>query len=258
MQKIFAHRGASGCAPENTLEAFALAAQQGAHGVELDVHMTKDGEIVVAHDETIDRVADGSGLIQEMTLAELKGFHFNKLMPQFADAVIPTLREVLELLRPNGLEVNIEVKSDRTLYEGIEEKTMNIVAAAGMEEKVLYSSFNHYTLGTIKQLNEKAVCGLLYSEIMMRPWTYANELGMDALHPHYRQLVVPGVVSQAHKAGVMVNPWTVDDEAVLKWVIAIGADIIITNYPDRALKLLKRYEEADTADREVPKMPWQA
>lgn len=238
MQKVYAHRGASAYAPENTLEAFALAAQQGAHGVELDVHLTKDGEIVVAHDETIDRVADGHGLIGEMTLAELKGFHFNKLMPRFADATIPTLREVLELLRAEGLEVNIEIKTDRNLYQGIEEKTMRIVAEAGMEEKALYSSFNHCSLATIKKLNEKAVCGLLYSEIMMRPWTYANELGMDALHPHYRQLVVPGIVDLSHKAGVMVNPWTVDEETVLKWVIATGADVIITNYPDRALRLL--------------------
>ena len=102
-QRIFAHRGASGYAPENTLEAFQLATEMGAHGVELDVHLTLDDELVVAHDETIDRCSNGTGLIREKTLRELKGYRFHNGLPQFKNAAIPTLGEVFELLRPTGL-----------------------------------------------------------------------------------------------------------------------------------------------------------
>ena len=109
--KVWAHRGASAYAPENTLEAFRLAAEQKADGVELDVQLSKDGELVVIHDETIDRVSDGSGYVRDYTLEELKRFHFNRLHPEYADARIPTLAEVYELLKPTGLEINVDRKS---------------------------------------------------------------------------------------------------------------------------------------------------
>ena len=98
MQMVFGHRGASGYAPENTLEAFELAAKLGADGVELDVHIAKDGELVVAHDERIDRVANGTGLIAEMTTAELKKLKFNRTHPEYENATLPTLREDLAAL----------------------------------------------------------------------------------------------------------------------------------------------------------------
>ena len=110
-QEIFAHRGASGYAPENTLEAFRLAVEQGAHGVELDVHLCRSGELVVAHDETVDRVSDGHGRIQDLSLRDLKALRFNRTHPEFADARIPTLEEVFELLAPTPLRINIELKN---------------------------------------------------------------------------------------------------------------------------------------------------
>ena len=97
--KVWAHRGASAYAPENTLEAFLLAAEQGADGVELDVQLTKDGEMVVVHDEEIDRVSDGSGFVKDYTLAELKNLNFNKTHPEYQNVKIPTLREVYEALK---------------------------------------------------------------------------------------------------------------------------------------------------------------
>ena len=104
--QVWAHRGASAYAPENTLEAFRLAAEMGADGVELDVQLSRDGELVVAHDETIDRVSNGTGYIKDYTLAQLKKLSFNRLFPDFKDARIPTLKEVYELLKPAGLTVN--------------------------------------------------------------------------------------------------------------------------------------------------------
>ena len=109
--KVWAHRGASAYAPENTLEAFELAVEQHADGVELDVQLTKDGKLAVIHDETIDRTCNGSGAVKNFTMAQLKQFSCNKTHLEYPSAVIPELKEVLNLLKPTDLTVNIELKT---------------------------------------------------------------------------------------------------------------------------------------------------
>ncbi len=236
---ICAHRGASGYAPENTLEAFALAAEQGADSVELDVHLTRDGELLVAHDETIDRVSDGTGLIAEQSLVALKKFHFNKLHPEYENALAPTLGEVYELLKPHGLKINVELKTNANPYPGIEEKCLELAAKMGMEDKVIYSSFNHMSLARLKELNPEVYCGMLYESVLLRPWRYAKDNKMEALHPRFQHvLFLPDFCQKAHKAGIEVNVWTVNTERDMKRVIEAGVDMIITNYPDRAKALL--------------------
>ena len=121
MTKIYAHRGASGYAPENTLEAFYIAMQQGADGIELDVQLTKDGEVVVIHDETINRVSNGKGKVMDYTLAELKQFSFHNHMDMYKNVRIPTLQEVLDLVKPGKMEVNIELKTGIFFKIGIPE-----------------------------------------------------------------------------------------------------------------------------------------
>jgi len=240
-QKVYAHRGASGYAPENTLEAFELAMRQGAHGVELDVHLSADGEIIVAHDETIDRVSNGSGYIKDMTVAELKRFRFNKTFPAYENATVPTLREVFALLLPTGLHVNVELKNSEIDYPGLEKKCVELAEEMGMTGRVLYSSFNHYSLLRVKALGQDLPCGLLYGATMVRPWAYAVALGMDALHPQMAELLVPDECKLAHRAGIAVNTWTVNKPEHLHMAFAAGADIVITNYPDRALEILSGY-----------------
>lgn len=236
---ICGHRGASGYAPENTLEAFQLAAEQGADSVELDVHLTRDGELLVAHDETIDRVSDGTGLIAEMTLAQLKKYTFNKPHPEYENAKAPTLGEVYELLKPYGLQINVELKTGINPYPGIEEKCLELAAKAGMEDKILYSSFNHMSLERLRALNPDVYCGALYESVLLRPWRYAKDHKMNALHPHFRHVMyLPGYCEKAHKAGIEVNVWTVNTERDMKAMIEAGVDMIITNYPDRARALL--------------------
>lgn len=241
MQLIYGHRGASGYAPENTLEAFELAAKMGAEGVELDVHIAKDGELVVAHDETVERVSDGTGLICSMTTAELKKLHFNKTHPEYEKATIPTLREVFELLRPTGLHINVELKNSRILYEGLEEKVIRLAEDTGMTDKVLYSSFNHYSMMHIKEIDPSIPCGLLYDATLVEPWKYASSLKMDAIHPHFSELQIPGEAAAAHALGLKVNVWTVNEEEDVLMSLKAGADIIISNYPDRALKVRAEY-----------------
>lgn len=238
MQRIFAHRGASGYAPENTLEAFALAINQGAHGIELDVHMAADGELVVAHDEKIDRVSNGSGYIRRMTTAELKRFVFSKQHPAYQTATIPTLREVFALIQPTYLEINVEIKHAGTGYPGIEQKCSDLAAEMGMTERILYSSFNHDSMVRMKRICPAARCGVLY-EKMPNAWEYARKLGMDALHPQWESLRDKDLCKHAHALGLMVNVWTVNTEADIRFTLDHEADIVITNYPDRALTALQ-------------------
>lgn len=240
MQCVYGHRGASGYAPENTLEAFELAAKMGAAGVELDVHLTKDDELVVTHDEKIDRVSDGHGLVMAHTLRELKGLKFNKTHPEYENATIPTLREVFELLLPTGLHINVELKNSEIFYPKLEEKCIELAAKLGMTERVLYSSFNHYSIKHIKEIAPSIPCGLLYDATLYHAWDYAKALGADALHPMYTELLIPGECEKAHALGLEVNPWTVNEETDLRMAFAAGADRVITNYPDRALAILNQ------------------
>ena len=237
MQKIYGHRGASGYAPENTLEAFELAAKMGADGVELDVHIAKDGELVVAHDELVDRVADGTGLICSMTTAELKKLHFNKTHPEYKNATIPTLREVFELLKPTGLHINVELKNSVIRYPQLEEKCIKLADEMGMRDRILYSSFNHYSIQHIKEIDASLPCGLLYEATMVEPWKYAAALHVNAIHPHFTELQTPGEADATHALGMQVNVWTVNKEEDVPQTLQAGADIVISNYPDVALKV---------------------
>lgn len=244
MQRIYGHRGASGYAPENTLEAFELAARMGADGVELDVHIARDGELVVAHDERVDRVADGSGLICEMTTPELKRLRFNRTHPEYEKATIPTLREVCELLKPTGLHINIELKNSYIPYEGLEERCVELIDQMGMRDRVLYSSFNHHSMCRMKAMDPSLRCGLLYEATMVRSWEYAHQLGADAIHPHFSELLVPDEVEKAHALGMMVNVYTVNEERDIRFCLNAGADILIGNYPDRALRIRREIQSA--------------
>ncbi|MDD4080921.1 MAG: glycerophosphodiester phosphodiesterase [Eubacteriales bacterium] len=233
---ICAHRGASGYAPENTLEAFQLAVDQKAEAVELDVQLSRDKQLVVVHDERIDRVSDGSGLISMLSLKDIKSHLFNATHPAYLDARAPTLEEVFDLLLETNLIINVELKNSRIPYEGMEEKCIDLARRKGISDRVIYSSFNHYSLFKVKAIDPDAVCGLLYDCCMVEPWEYARRLKIEALHPHYSELLLnPRECDEAHKAGLQVNTWTVNDDRDMKKVFEMGADMLITNYPDRAL-----------------------
>ena len=237
---IFGHRGASGYAPENTLEAFDLAARMGAQGVELDVHICASGELVVAHDETVDRVSDGSGRIMDLSLSHLKRLTFNRTHPEVAGARMPLLSEVFELLRPTGLQINIELKNSEIDYPDLERKTLELAAREFSTDRIIFSSFNHYSMLRMKELDPSLRCGLLYDATLVSPWEYAKKLGMDAIHPRYSEVLVPGgECAEAHRAGISVNTWTVNSVRDISAVLAEGVDIVITNYPDLALSLMK-------------------
>ncbi len=233
--KVWAHRGASGYAPENTIPAFRMAAEQGADGVELDVHLSADGKLMVIHDEKVDRTSNGTGRVVDMTCQELKKLDFSNGMAGYENVRIPTLKEVYGLLKNTSLTINVEIKCDVVIYYGIWDKLIELEREMGMGGRILYSSFNHYVLMKLRELDPEAKIGLLYSEAMVDPWVYAGYLNANAIHPHYIvALNCPGMLEGCRDAGVLVHPWTCNDAKVVSDLAAAGVDAVITNYPDMA------------------------
>jgi len=240
---ILGHRGASGTAPENTECAFKKALQDGADGIELDIHLTKDKELVVIHDERVDRTTDGTGYVKDLTLREIKkldaGSYFS---PQFTGERILTLGEALELTRSFKL-INIEIKNIIIKYKDIERELLGTIKKMNLESKVICSSFNHYSVALIKKLSPEIKTGLLYVSTLYQPWVYAERIGADAIHPHYLN-VSSNIIKECHRNKIKVNVWTVDDRDMIKKMIKNQVDMIITNYPETALEILKLAEKS--------------
>ncbi|MBK7820108.1 MAG: glycerophosphodiester phosphodiesterase [Tessaracoccus sp.] len=235
---IWAHRGASAYAPENTIPAFELALSMGADGIELDVQRSADGQVVVIHDVTINRTSNGVGKVVSLSFEELRRCDFSNGFPGRRNVKIPTLREVLELCRPTNVTVNIELKNGEELYPGLENDALRVVRDAGMVDRVVFSSFNHYSLANLRGRVGPENLALLISDGLYDPWLYAKSFGAGAINPDYRALQMPGYVWYAHEVGVKVNAWTVNDEATVRWLASLGVDAVITNLPDQAADAL--------------------
>ena len=236
MSLVYAHRGASAYAPENTLEAFRLAMEMGADGFELDVHLSADGQLVVIHDETVDRTTNGTGLVREMTLAQLRALDASNGMQEYRGARIPTLEEVYQLVRDTHHIVNVEIKTDEYFYPGIEAACLELTRKMGMMDRVIFSSFNHFSLLTLRAMAPEAKLGMLYADVLVNAWDYAGTLNVDYLHPMKMNLYTPDFAAGARNAGFGVNLWTVNDPETMQLCHDQGVHII-TNNPDIAIRL---------------------
>ena len=234
---IWGHRGASGHAPENTLPAFQMAADMGADGVELDVQLTRDGVLAVCHDETIDRTSSGAGWLKDFTFDELRSLDFSNGNAAYEGVKIPAMEEVFDLLAPTGLTINIELKTGIVFYENIEEKILELAARKNWEDRVIYSSFNHYTVRRIKELNPAAKVRLLYADGPIDLPGYGHRLEADALHPAFYNLQYPNYMEDCRRYGLDVNVWTVNSAADLMKCREYGVNAVITNYPAKAREL---------------------
>ncbi len=235
---VFAHRGASAYAPENTMAAFEKAIQMGADGIELDVQLSRDGQIIICHDETLMRTTNGYGLIKDYTYDELMGFDAGSWFnPQYKDEKIPTLEMLFNLVKHSSIVLNIELKNTFVPYAGLEEKLLALTKESKMEDRVIISSFNHYSLVHFHKLAPYMETAILYMEGLYRPWEYASRIGASSLHPYFRACYKE-VVSGAHEADFEVRPFTVDDSNDLRKMINDGVDAIITNVPDRLIQML--------------------
>ncbi len=249
--KIWAHRGASQRVAENTMAAFQLAISQGADGIELDVMRTADGVLVVTHDENCQRVTGQSGEIRRMSFSELRRLNFAAYRADNEPQLIPTLNDVLDLLAQTDLELNIELKNSLYFDPGLEDAVIQLVKTKKMNERVILSSFNHYSMQTAAQLALQSApeirCAILYSCEIVDVARYAVQIGVQAVHPLYANLQVPGFVHSCQAAGLAVNTWTVNTPDHIALVLQSGVDAIITDVPDLALSLRDQPNQAMNA-----------
>lgn len=244
MTMIFAHRGFSGYYPENTMLAFQKVAEETvADGIELDIQLTKDGEIVIMHDETLDRTTNGSGFLKDYTLAELKtlsvGVNVKGFFPR---QTIPTLREYFDWLKTTKLITNIELKTSVFEYDGIEEKLVALVRQYGLEEQIWYSSFNHFTLERLQRLMPEAKCGLLMDTWLMEAGKYAASRNAATVNACSAFCASEGVAEDLHAHGIGLQAWTPNDAELMQRLVDRGVDSLITNFPDIAAKVLGRIQ----------------
>jgi glycerophosphoryl diester phosphodiesterase len=229
-----AHRGASAAAPANTLAAFEKAIELGADGIELDVHLSADGVPVVIHDAAVDATTDGNGRVAEMTLAQLKQLDAGSWFdPAFAGERIPTLEEVLEAVE-SRLLLNVELKSTGLWGDELEQAVVAQVKQSGLDERVLFSSFNPFSLRRIKRIAPHIPIGLLYVPslpLFLYQVLLAALVPHEACHPGYAT-VDARYIAWARKRGYQVNVWTVDDPDEMRRLIGLGVDGVITNVPD--------------------------
>jgi glycerophosphoryl diester phosphodiesterase len=234
------HRGAKGHAPENTLASFNKGVALGASVVETDVHLSKDGEVVLIHDHTVDRTTDGKGYVKDMTLAELKQLDAGAWYdPRYAGERIPTLAELLAWAS-DRVPLAIEIKNGPIYYSGIAEKTLRLLREYGMLGQAILISFDHLVLREAKMLAPEVATGLLYVGRLVDPVGAARAAGASALHPQWA-FVTPDLVAQAHDAGLAVSPWCPNDLPTIQWLDRMGVDSIGSDYPD----LFERLERGE-------------
>lgn len=251
--RLFAHRGASGLAPENTIEAFRSGLAAGADRLELDVHASRDGHIVVFHDETLDRTTEAGGLLRERTLAELKqldaGYRFEDEAGRFPyrgkGIRIPTLAEVLEIFP--GVPLNIEVKHDdgRTV-----EAYFELLQRYRARDRVLSAAFEDPILQRLRAVSPEAVTSLSAEEVadFVGRCLGGSFEGYQApgralqVPPRYEgiEIVTPDFIAAAHRFGMEVHVWTINDEDEMHRLLDLGVDGIMSDFPSRAKAVLEK------------------
>ena len=238
---IAAHRGGARLWPENSLTAFRGALGLGVDLVELDVHQTRDGEVVVVHDPTLERTTTGHGAVRDLTWAELAPV----VIRGTADERLPRLAEVLGLLRPTSVGLLLEIKNGPggERYPGLEEKVLALVQGSGLGDRTLIMAFDWAVLERLRVLSSTArLTGLLSQRGAERGGGVgalaprlralgANDLGIE------RTLLTPAAVQAAHAAGLSIGVWTVNEPEELNRALAAGVDYVTTDQPDLALRL---------------------
>jgi glycerophosphoryl diester phosphodiesterase len=241
--QIFAHRGSKANRPENTLAAFAEAVRVGVDGIELDVHLTRDDQLLVIHDETIDRTTTGTGLVRQLSLAEIRQYSAGAWFdPSYAAEKVPRLSDVLTLLTDMDFAgvLNIEIKTDKYAYPGIEQKTSDLLTAQAHPFSHLYSSFNLDSLKRLSELEPDVdLCLILSTSEQQISLGLATDF-ITHLHPRF-----DWVKKNAHRLqelGKPIRPWTVNNDADLAFAFRQQLAGLITDYPELALQV-KRHSQ---------------
>ncbi|MHB9033283.1 MAG: glycerophosphodiester phosphodiesterase [Anaerolineae bacterium] len=238
---IYGHRGVRFSAPENTMAAFRAAREAGADGVECDVSRCKTGEIMIMHDDTLNRTTNGKGALREHTFSELRQLDAGSwLSPSFSGEKLPALKELLDFAG-STLRINIEIKGMDKDDDGIERDIARMLRERHLQESIIISSFNPRALERMHAADQGLACALLYA----REWpvhpdldTALMQLHLRALHPEFR-MVDGEYIKWAHSRKYLVNVWTVDEPEDMLKMIELGVDGIITDNPALLVKLLE-------------------
>ena len=246
---LVAHRGASALAPENTMAAFQLAERAGADLVELDVHLTRDDEVVVMHDETLERTTDGRGPVRDHTLAEIRALHVRG-----TDERVPTLDEVAAWASGSRVGLEVEIKQPtfalgRARYPRVAERVSEILAARGIVERSIIHSFDHPTVRRVRDVLPEATTAVLTGGgIFVDPVGIARAADASGIHPRWSS-VSEQLCEQAHAAGLHVHAWGLPeplDAAVVARLLALGVDSLSANDPAALRALLAVPAPAET------------
>lgn len=245
MTKIFAHRGFSGKYPENTMLAFEKAIEAGCDGIELDVHLSRDGKLVIIHDEWVDRTTNGKGCVKDMTVEQLKQLDASAgFAGTYGINRIITLEEYFDRIKNENIVTNIELKTGVFTYPGIEEKTLELIDRYDLRSRIIISSFNHYSVLHFKKLASDIPCGFLEESWIIGMAEYAQKYGVEYVHPIYCA-VNADFVSETERCHIGINTWTVNDEADMKAMLKFKVHGLITNYPDRCKTLMNIEKHSD-------------
>lgn len=245
-----AHRGAAGLAPENTLAAFRMGIALGADAAEMDLQVTKDGVVVIIHDDAVDRTTDGRGRIADLTLAEVKRLDAGaKFGPAFRGERIPTLQELIALVKSGGnpqFRLNLEIKfaDGREGHPAdLEERVLAVLRETGFVDRVMTQSFYHASAAKMKRLAPSIPAGLLVGQRRQPadPVAAVRQHRVNYYAPHF-SLVTPELLRTLHDAGIAVVTWTVNEPADMRRLVAMGlgtlpGDGMISDYPDRLVGL---------------------
>lgn len=234
MTHIFAHRGSAGTHPENTMLAFKEAARVKADGIELDVRLTKDGEVVIFHDDKVDRTTDGTGFVKDLTTKELKTLNAGA---KFKDgkfrAEIPLLKEFLEWFKTTELVCNIEFKTRSLKNFELVRKTIAFIRDMKLEERIIFSSFNHFAIVYAYRVAPEIETAPLYSEGLFNPWIYAKAIRAKAIHPNFR-FCPKELILKTQEHGIKVRPYTVNEKNEWLRLFKCKVDALITDFPEKA------------------------
>ncbi|MCY8056801.1 glycerophosphodiester phosphodiesterase [Bacillus inaquosorum] len=241
MTKIFAHRGASGQFPENTMLAFEKGIEAGADGIELDVQLTKDGRIVVIHDERLDRTTSLKGFVKDTAYDVIKTANAAANHNQTdSDIKVPLLEDVLSWAEKKNFLINIELKNSVIRYEGMEEKVLEVVKRFNIEERIILSTFNHESLALCARIAPHIERAVLTSDVLYQADRYITSIPASGYHPKLNSpATADKVLKKMRNSSIKVRPYTVNRPEDMKHLIEAGADGIFTDFPAKALALLK-------------------
>lgn len=224
--KLIAHRGYSDLYPENTMLAFKEAINKGFDGIETDVHKTKDGYLVLCHDEKINRTSDGKGYIKDMTYQELLKYNFNNKM-DVINQKIPLLEELLDLCKDKNIILDIELKTDKIKYPNLESEVYDMIKDKGMLSHVIFSSFNIDSLFEMREIDSSLYLGYLYEEEYQK---YKKLTIDNNFHAHPKEIFLNDEeINDYINAGLDVNTWTIKNDLRCHYLSELGVNMIISN-----------------------------